>query len=81
MQQQRCDHIVWGIIFSQRVNLKLALRFYALLIVTILLMPSKKFKFVGSEQKGLTRPTMHNFILSRKLQLKFSFVLKMQELS
>ena len=30
------DLIMWGIILSQRVNLKLALRFRALLIVTIL---------------------------------------------
>ena len=35
-QQQKYDLIMWGIIFSQRVNLKLALRFHALLIMTVL---------------------------------------------
>ena len=36
MQQQRYyDLIMWGIVSSHRVNLKLALQFHALLIVTI----------------------------------------------
>ena len=34
-QQQKYDLIMWGIIFSHWVNRKLALRFHALLIVTI----------------------------------------------
>ena len=40
-----CDLITWGIIFSHRVNLKLALRFHALLIVTIL-----SFQINGSNE-------------------------------
>ena len=36
MHQQQYDLIMWGIMFSHWVSLKLALRFHALLIVTIL---------------------------------------------
>ena len=36
VQQQQCDLIMWGIIFSHWVNVKLALRFHALFIMMTL---------------------------------------------